>query len=669
MSGDRRLTHSLVGACAIALAGSFLLACGELAGSIFVSWGHLPYFPGGLLLASLGKIAVTYVLFGLPLTIVFAAIHWLTFRRRTSFRPRLAAACFFALLAAGVVAPADLAMTGSKNASNLSIAGIAFVLAAYAIGRRLGERFACERWARVSRFGLALIAVAMVVAGFSFVRSPLFDPGGFRLPEGEFEPSSRAQPSVLWIVMDTTRADRLGLLGFQRDTTPFLDEWATRSIVFERAISDGSWTVPAHASMFTGLSAREHGANYHRPKLDPEFTTLAERLGEAGYETVAISNNPWLAGRSNITQGFELVLAAHHLRRLTRFSIEYLLETQGVAPFLPWLDLDYGAAITNELAAGWLSEHANQGPPVFLFVNYMEAHLPYRSPERYQRLFASREEIRRLRGFGAKTALSHAFHTRFNREGRGDWSDSDLEIMRRAYEAGIRYLDDRVGELIRRFEQSYGRSNSIVVVTSDHGEHLDTHDMWSHGNLLYQDLIHVALILREPGRRSGARVETPVQLSDLYQTILNATLEEPREAPGHASRDLIRMAVEEATPRIVVSEFAGRREKGRKRAFEHGDEVQKHRVLPQLAAYDGQYKYLESSDGVRELYHMGRDPGELHNLVDSEPEQAERLAAHLREWSARVPPRRAADPEEALELDPQTEQNLRALGYLGDESP
>lgn len=671
MNNDRRLIRSLAAACSVAFAGSFLLALIELSGSTFLSREHLPYFPGELLLASLGKLAVTHLLFGLPLTIVFAALHWLLFRRRPAFRPWLAVACFFALLVAGVVVPTDLTIAGSKNGTLFSLATMGLVLAAYGIAHRFGDRFAHERWTAAAKLGLAVIAVAMVAAGFSFVRSPLFDPGSFRLPEREVEPTGSTRPNVLWIVMDTTRADRLGFLGFPQETTPFLDAWASRSIIFEQAISDGSWTVPSHASMFTGLSARQHGANYHRAKLDPEFTTLAERLRDAGYETAAISNNPWLSGRSHITQGFDLVLAAHHLRRLTRFSIEYLLELQGIAPILPWLDLDYGAAITNELAANWISEHSGSDSPVFLFVNYMEAHLPYRVPEQYQRLFASPEEVRRFREFGPKAALSDAFHTRFNREGRGEWSDSDLDIMRHQYEAGIRYLDTRVGELIRRFEQTYGTANSLVVVASDHGEHLDTHGMWSHRYLLYQDLVHVALILREPGRRSGVRVQTPVQLSDLYQTILNATLDEPGQAPGHASRDLLRMAAaKEAEPRIVVSEFAGRSESDRKRAFERNDEVQKHRVLPQLAAYDGQYKYIVSNDGLRELYDLRSDPGELRNLIESENENehAERLAAHLRAWSHQVPQRRVPDREEPLALDPQTKQELRALGYLGDES-
>jgi arylsulfatase A-like enzyme len=333
----------------------------------------------------------------------------------------------------------------------------------------------------------------------AFTHSPFFAPARFRVANAQQVTQDRQRPNVLWIVLDTARADRMSVYGYNRETTPFLKRWSSRAILFERCISNGMWTVPSHASMFTGMSLRQHGTDHQHAWLDESFVTVAEVLRRAGYNTALFSNNPWVSRAMNLDQGFDVSRTLHHLRYLTRFSsLEDSCLRWGLTPLLPWWDHDYGGAITNWLISDWLDDRGNQGEPFFLFVNYMEAHLPYLIPRKFRRMFMTNEQVARsyelhLRAFGHITGV---LDRRFNLYGGEFLAQADREVLKRQYEAGLRYLDDRVSELIRMLEERGHLENTLVVITADHGEYLDTHGMWSHRFLTYNDLVHVPFLER-----------------------------------------------------------------------------------------------------------------------------------------------------------------------------
>jgi hypothetical protein len=190
----------------------------------------------------------------------------------------------------------------------------------------------------------AFIIVVCILSGF-FLASCAQDP----------------RPDVVILVLDTTRADKVGGEWDGVPLTPNLDALDSESVLFTRALAPAPWTVPSHASLFTGLYPHTHGAQHGNFRLAPEFETLAERLAKRGYETVGITCNPWLHNKSGMQQGFD------------RFMEIYKLD-EG--------EKDKGARLATEKAIRWLEEGENQEKPFLLFINYLEPHLPFEPPAR-----------------------------------------------------------------------------------------------------------------------------------------------------------------------------------------------------------------------------------------------------------------------------------------------
>lgn len=668
-----------MGAC-VAIVGSAALGLIEF-GLVFVTTrAHFRHdaVPLPVIACTIGKLCVSHTLLWLPVMLAATILYGAAGGRRAQARPQAVLPAVFIALAGLVVVPADLAIVHRSGAKWVALgcgAALGAALAAYLLLRAL-MRVAGERG--VGRIGVSVTAAfggVTLLSGILFARSPLRDAATFRLP-----PSERpytvvgGRPHVLWIVLDTARADHLGCYDPTRRLTPFLDEWAQRALVFEQAVSSGNWTAPAHASMFTGLPLRQHRFDNEQDDLPgvrlylPDGArTVAEVLREAGYATGMFSNNPLVNRDMNLAQGFERCEAVYHLRRLAHFSLESLYERWGLTWRIPWIDGDYGAALTNELVSGWLAEQTGTGRPTFVFINYMECHLPYRVPRRYRELCmspaqADRSYALRWTVYGN---LLHAFDLNFSIGGGDFTTPADREVVRRQYAAGVRYLDDRVGEILEHYRQRGMLDNTLVVITSDHGEHLDTHGLWGHRLLLWQDLIHVALLIREPGRTQGERRALPAQLADLYQTVINAARGTPQSGPAFDARDLLSDPAAAPPVRIAISEFNGP-ERSVLRMIERSRNPAAAALrAPRIAAVEGRWKYVEARDGGRELYDLHADPGELNNLIAERPAEADRLAAYLAAWRAAVPdeaPWGAASQPGATDV----RSILREIGYIGD---
>jgi arylsulfatase A-like enzyme len=400
--------------------------------------------------------------------------------------------------------------------------------------------------------------------------------------------------------------------------------------------------------------------------LDDRHDTVAERLADRGYATACFSANPWIGKKWNLTQGFAVQRSPKFMQRLSRVSIEYALERWGVTPRLPWFDNDYGAALSNYLVSEWLNEEGQRGRPVFVFINYMEAHLPYRVPRAFRAAFMDEEQIHRsydLR-WHVYGEIANVLGDRYNVGGSDFMPQADRDVLRRQYDAAIRYLDGRVEELIELFERRGLLEDTLVIVSSDHGEYLDTHGMWGHDYLTYDDLTHVALLLREPGRRQGVRVSSPVQPSDLYDTVLDFTGGTSHAESTGPTRDLLEIAAAGDAARLAFSEY--NRSPAR---FGRPEELELPvgdlRGVPQVAVQDGRFKLIESADGRRELYDLPADPAESRNVIDLLPEVGERLADALCAWREAVPPYSSPDDDPKHSVDPHTLDVLRELGYVG----
>lgn len=725
----------MIAAVIVALVGAVALALAESAAAVAVSRRHFPPgdWPWAVILAGFGKMALTHLIVWGALLLAAGAIASVACRRRAprafgapastapngpapaatapagaappsaprSHVPWLAA--LFVAVPGSVVVATDLVMVNRTSWMYLGGGVLAMLLLAAATYGALRRVARCLRSRRFERLALIASAAALgpLLVGVAAMPGSLparpSDPGDSSSPVADraASPATRPAdrpPNVLLVVLDTVRADHCSLYGYGRQTTPFLERFAARSAVFERTITPGIWTVPGHASLFTGLSTREHGADIPGRWLDDSRETLAEALRARGYETVGFSNNPWVGPMTNLSQGFERLATLNHYRHLWRFSLEYLCDRWGVTPPAPWLDGDYGAAITNQLVDRWLAARtaAADPRPFFLFVNYMEAHAPYRVPRAYRALFMDSAQVHRSYDLRMSVygEIADVLHFDFNIEGADFLSQADRDVLARQYDAGIRYLDDRVAELIAAFERRGLLDETLVIITSDHGEYLDEHGMWGHTFLCYEPVTRVPLLVREPGRTRPVRVAAPARLADVFPTVMRLITSDGGASYGHDTRDLLAGGPQAPGPdeppaadsadtapppppgeRWLVTSWSGAEERLARRIARVADPVVKHRGRPQLAIQDGRYKLMISDDGTRELYDVIADPGESQNLLDLRPDDAERLAALLEQWKATVPVFTPAAPASDRQQQTDVLRELKTLGYAGESEP
>lgn len=660
----------VVSAIQLAVMGGTFLGLVESLGAAILTRRHLADsgWPTGLILAAIGKATVTHVLTWVIVLIIAAVGLWGIARRRLAGSPFPVLAVVFGVLVGVIVVPTDLRLASRDTWPTLAVCwGVLAVLivAGYRVLRSCYHRGNGRGIRRTIRVLTGAAVLVVAVSGIAFARSALLNPATYRSPPSSAVHGAKGgRPNVLWIVMDTVRADHLSCYGYGKPTTPFLEQFATHSLVFERAMSSGIWTVPSHASMFTGKNTRQHGMDLKNLWLDDEHQTIAEVLYDSGYSTASFSNNPWVSPFSNMTQGFDQTVNLHYLPKLTRNSIEYLLERWGVRPFLSWFDNDYGAAITNQLVGAWLDAQSQSDEPFLLYINYMDAHLPYRVPEQYRRMFMNDEQVARSyqlrwRAYGH---ITRVMSEQFNVEGPDFLTPKDIDVLTSQYDACIRYVDDRIAEMIRMFEERDLIDNTIVIVASDHGEYLNTHGLWGHRYLAFDDVARVALLIKDVGRERSARIGTPVSLADLFAVVKRVTQAEGAATEG----DLLAHFSADEPDAMVITEYGGPTPTTLAHIRGVGVKTGDHRDSPQIAVTGARFKYIASADQTRELYDLVADPSERDNLIHSHEDVARRFAEHLDAWLTHTPQYVPKNPLADRNMDQEIIDSLRDIGYAGD---
>jgi arylsulfatase A-like enzyme len=333
--------------------------------------------------------------------------------------------------------------------------------------------------------------------------------GAHRLAEwralGALPAAAPGQPNVLLIVLDTVRAASTSLHGYERKTTPRLDQFARGGTLFARAVAPAPWTLPSHGSLFTGRWVHELSTSWRNP-LDGAFPTLAEFLAGHGYTTAGFVGNVTYCSRPHgVARGFvhyedyvaslgELAMASYPARAfLNDFAAKRHRAPRTLAA-RKW------APSVNEGFLRWLGRR-DGSRPFFAFLNYFDAHDPYDPPDEYILRFASRLP-----------------------EDQGVWrrriSPAEAEALRDGYEGAIAYLDEHIGRLLDELGAMGILDNTLVIITSDHGEQVGEHGLTRHANSLYWPLLHVPLVVSLPGRvPAGQTVRNVVTLRDLPATI------------------------------------------------------------------------------------------------------------------------------------------------------
>ena len=515
---------------------------------------------------------------------------------------------------------------------------------------------------------IALIALVVQWRGRSRVESA----EGF-WPPTTSRPAHRASgrpPDVILVVLDTLRADRLGCYGYDRPTSPHIDAFASDAVRFDMAFSPSPWTAPAHASIFTGLFRSQHGMHWDHLWLDDRFVTLAEALRERGYQTVALSNNDFVSTNTNLTQGFDRVAMPTWLgfakqNALYRFVRLVWKRTEALGPLLGrWFLHDAGGPATTLLVDDVL-DRRDPARPLFLFINYMEPHQPYEPTRAYRRAFVRPEDLARSYEIdqGSEATCRYIFGL------DPPQTERDLGILSALYDARVRELDDHFADLIRLLQAETDLDNVLVVVTSDHGEHLGDHRLLGHQFSVYNALIRVPLIVRCPRLLRPQRVDRPVQTHDVFPTLL-AWTETAAAQTAEVIVPSLATALSTSTQparRRVVAEYLNppgwvlNAAQQQYPAFDFSF----WKVAATAIIEEGR-KFVLRSDRRVALYDLSTDPEEQHNVAAAHPEQVARLRQSLVEWRDSFAPYTSdgSDVRTGHRLTEEQMQRLRDLGYV-----
>jgi arylsulfatase A-like enzyme len=418
-------------------------------------------------------------------------------------------------------------------------------------------------------------------------------------------------PPVVFIVVDTLRADRLGAYGYERATSPQLDELASHSWVFANASTPAPWTNPAMASIFTGRHPGALGITRQPIVLPAKATTLPEVLRLEGYTTHAVVSHFYLGRKLGFDQGFE------------SWNEEQALGHAHVS----------STEITDEALAlldAWDGER-----PMFLFLHYFDPHYDYREHDAFRfsdgyegPLQSADDNIRALRDLAEADALD----------------DDDLRHLNDLYDSEVAFTDHEIGRLLASLKDRGHYDDSLIVFTADHGESLvERPDRWlGHARSLYEEVLRVPLVIKPPGPAEGPRrVERPVSTVDLLPTLIDTLGLDPAWDESASERSLLTAAG--ARPTFAETY---------------------HQVALQSVRW-GRWKLIhDAAQGSSLLFDLAADPLERQDVAAAEPELAARLEDLLDDWQLQLRSERKGGDVQPADFDEDELKQLEALGYL-----
>ncbi len=438
------------------------------------------------------------------------------------------------------------------------------------------------------------------LAGSTVLLFVLIQGGGWlneRIRTANLPAANAGAPNVIVIVVDTLRADHLSSYGYERDTSPFMDSLAAQGVRFENAISPSSWTQPSHASMLTGRYTYEHQAE--TTPLDDTFPTIGEVMQANGYRTGGFSANTlFFTRRQGHGRGFlhfednyQSAPDAFFNSSLYGFIFDFYglrkaLNYEGVPTRVLASDI-------NRSVLDWIDRDSDR--PFFVFMNYFDVHDPYTPPEPYRSKYASTPN---------PGGLINGFVERYSPSLTPEQIQTEIE----AYDGSISYVDDEIKNLFDELEARGLLDDTIVIVTSDHGESLGEHGLLQHSASLYLDEIHVPLIVWNPAYvPSGKTVDTPVSLTSLPSTILSLVNAKEDPFPGPSLAVLISGDDAPAEWPDPISELT---------QMEGATEINPSTHGAMKSVIGSEMQHILHEKFGEELYNWRDDPQELNNLAD-----------------------------------------------------
>lgn len=507
----------------------------------------------------------------------------------------------------------------------------------------------------------------------------------------------KTAPDIVFMVLDTQRADHLSCYGYAAKTSPYLDDLAHESTLFMHAVAPAQWTVPTHASMFTGVYPSQHMVYQMDSVLSATVPTLAERLKQAGYYTAGFSHNPLIGKVKNgLNRGFDVftnydyfgagLLSVHlsrpdmpvgwmaKLRRTARFllaeSLGFSQQTplSALAPFtLPlWhgiVEKERGSKAANVAhsltAVSQLLENrsgVDREQPIFAFINLMGTHVPYAPPDWAVEQFLPNAVDQRTMVQLLQNANNWQVDVRNWLEMEPPHSEYEA-VINGIYDAEVAEQDAQIGRFLTQLRSSGAFDNTFFIITADHGDHLGEKQRLNHAFGIYGQLTHVPLIVRDPSGflPQGSSVNYPVSTRHIFHTVLTTA--------GAATPEETKLSLENVTENQPVFvdgfplEWAIRR-------------VERYRPgLVQKSGYD-QFARAVYADSFKliamgqhyELYDIEKDMAETTDLSEQLPERVKQMQNQLNQFAQRTKP--MVQEITRQEEDETILKQLRSLGYL-----
>ncbi|MFL5798071.1 MAG: sulfatase [Actinomycetota bacterium] len=470
-------------------------------------------------------------------------------------------------------------------------------------------------------------------------------------------------PTIVLVVFDTARWDRFGCYGYERPTTPTVDSLAAQGLRAETMIANGPWTLPAHGSMFTGLYPSQHGSQWQTgPRLrDSAKVTLAEWLRALGYDTWCVTNNGLISERTGLARGFD-----HYA-----FRLDVERGWRRAARRIPkaLFGGDSGGRVVNR----WMRKRLPEaGRPLFLFVNYLECHWAYAPPRRMARSMRG-PRYGPLRGLRYRTRMAARV---------GPWEavaraeDEDLDVYSTYYDGELANADrhlDQLLDMLRSTGHVADDGRALVIVTSDHGEHLGEHrgetrrhGLADHHASLDDHLIRVPFVAWGPGMVPQGVRGGMYELVDVMPSIASFLGRQlPADYLEGRRTDLLSPAREGFGEEYAFAEWRAWTERERSRLERRNPSFDFGGLGRDLVAVrDRRFKLVRDAGGGEALYDTAHDPGEQTDLAGSRVETVKRLREQLDRavdsWSEWDRPAEPTTPEERAEI----EQRLSELGYI-----
>jgi len=458
--------------------------------------------------------------------------------------------------------------------------------------------------------------------------------------------------NVILISIDTLRADHVSCYGYPVPTTPNLDRLVSEGTLCRKNFSTGVWTPPGHASMLTGLHVYEHGV-YDTRALSPKIPTIAEILNKAGYGTAGFVNNSQVGELVGLDRGheyFEEVWKGENYNSLVERGVKGLRRKLRRRLGRE----DNGAARTNGLFMEWL-EGRKEGAPFYAFIHYIDAHNPLDPPAPYKERFLGR---RKLGAAVEKVAYNPLICYVEDMNLKAE----DIVALKALYDGEIAYLDYRIGEIVAFLKAKGLYESTMIVVTSDHGEHFGEYGNWSHVASLYKEVLHVPLIIKYPrGVVCPSEIRGHTQSVDILPTILDVAGLQESKPPKTSGVSLLGRESDDVLHEYVFAEWEGRipyfiQKKIKGSPVE--DELIKRLKMKMSMVLKAGRKLVVRDDGAVKLYDIS---GEGEMLLDTEKNKA--TVEELRS----VMDKAAAAGTRAgknYEIDKEIMKNLESLGYM-----